>query len=122
MHRLLQTTILLGLSAAVIGTSGLSPAITSAAGSAASSVDSCAVQITGDVNVDGRITAADIICIVSFVFLGPCQPQPCRAAADVQCTGTVTTSDIIWLVNYVFKGGAAPCDVCTIVPDKWSCP
>lgn len=84
--------------------------------------DSCLVVMTGDVNVDQKITASDLICTVHYVFLGPCEPQPCRAAADVTCNGIVTSADIISLVNYIFKSGASPCDVCTIIPEMWTCP
>ena len=63
----------------------------------------------------GTVTAADVLCMVSFVFLGPCPPQPCKAAGDVNCTGTVTTADIIYTVNYIFKSGIPPCDVCSII-------
>jgi cysteine-rich repeat protein len=81
----------------------------------------CAVLTTGDVNVSGTITSADIIGLVNFVFKGGATPQPCEGAGDVNCSGTVTSADIIGLVNFVFKGGAPPCDVCALVPGTWSC-
>ena len=84
--------------------------------------DSCLVQLTGDVNIDGMITAADIIYLIRDVFLSGPPSQPCRAAADVNCTGRITSGDIIYLVNYVFKGGPAPCDVCTLIPEIHPCP
>jgi hypothetical protein len=85
--------------------------------------DSCVVEITGDINVDGGVTSADIICLVNFIFLrGDCVPEPCRGAADVNCNAMLTSSDVIYLVNYVFKGGVAPCDACTMIPDPWPCP
>ena len=73
----------------------------------------CPIVLTGDVNLSGTITSADIIAIVGFVFKGGAQPQPCLAAGDVNCSGTVTSADIITLVGYVFRGGAYPCDGCT---------
>ncbi len=73
----------------------------------------CPIAITGDINVSGAITSADIILEVNFCFKGGAPPQPCVAAGDVNCTGTVTSADIIFLVNFVFKGGPAPCDGCT---------
>jgi hypothetical protein len=83
----------------------------------------CAITTTGDVNLTGTLTSADIIFLVNFVFKGGATPSPCEAAGDVNCNGTVTSSDIIYLVNHVFKGGAAPCDVCTLIPATWpSCP
>ena len=73
----------------------------------------CPITLTGDVNLSGTITSADIIATVNFVFKGGAHPQPCDAAADVNCNGAVTSADIIGLVNYVFKGGDPPCDACT---------
>ena len=80
------------------------------------------MPITGDVNVSGAVTSADIIVMVNHVFKGGPAPLPCAAAGDANCTGNLTSSDIITLVNFVFKGGPAPCDVCTIIPAQWSCP
>jgi len=82
----------------------------------------CPVAMTGDVNLVGNITSADIIYLVNFVFKGSASPMPCEAAGDVNCTGSVTSADIIVLVNFVFKGGTPPCDVCTLIPGIWSCP
>jgi hypothetical protein len=73
----------------------------------------CPITMTGDVNVSGTITSADIIGLVNYVFKGGAPPLPCVAAGDVNCNGAVTSADIINLVNYVFKGGAAPCNGCT---------
>ena len=72
----------------------------------------CPIALTGDLNLTGTITSADIIVAVNYVFKGGPDPQPCPASADVNCGGTVTSADIIILVNYVFKGGPAPCDAC----------
>ena len=85
-------------------------------------IDLCPIVWTGDVNVDELITSADIIYMVNFVFKGDAAPQPCDASGDVDCSGAVTSADIIMMVNHVFKGAAAPCDVCTLVPNTWSCP
>ncbi len=82
----------------------------------------CPIVLTGDVNVSGQITSADIIGLVNYTFKSGAVPQPCEAAGDVNCTGAVTSADIIGLVNYTFKSGLAPCDVCTLFPAVWSCP
>lgn len=76
--------------------------------------DTCIVDVTGDVNVDGVITSSDIIGIVRYVFLQGPPPQPCVASGDTNCSGIVSSSDVIVLVNYVFKGAAPLCDVCSI--------
>jgi len=82
----------------------------------------CPISATGDVNLSGSITSADIIYLVGYVFKGGPPAQPCAAAGDVNCSGSVTSADIIYLVGYVFKGGNPPCDVCTLVPGTWTCP
>ncbi len=75
--------------------------------------DSCLVELTGDVNVSGAITSADIIYTIKFVFMRGNQPEPCSGVGDVNCSGSVTTADVIYLVNHVFKSGPQPCDFCT---------
>lgn len=82
----------------------------------------CPITKSGDINMNGTVTSADIIALVNYVFKGGAAPLPCPAAGDVNCSGTVTSADIIALVNYVFKAGAPPCDICTIIPSLWSCP
>lgn len=82
----------------------------------------CPIALSGDINLSGAITSADIIALVNYVFKGGAAPLPCPAAGDVNCSGGVTSADIIALVNYVFKGGAAPCNICSIIPSLWSCP
>jgi len=83
----------------------------------------CPVAKTGDVNIDGAYTSADIISLVNFVFKSGAAPLPCQASGDVNCSSSVTSADIIHLVNHVFKGGPAPCDVCPdIQSGSWSCP
>lgn len=82
----------------------------------------CPVIMTGDANLNGSISASDIIYLVNSVFRAGPDPLPCKAAGDVNCSGNIASSDIIFLVNVVFRLGAAPCDVCTIVPSQWLCP
>lgn len=85
-------------------------------------VSYCAVQITGDTNANGSITASDIIELVNFLFKGGPTPRPCEAGGDVDCSSTVDSSDIISLVGYVFKGSAPLCNVCSLVRSgAWPC-
>ena len=91
-------------------------------GAATSVIVECPILTTGDVNVSGSLTSADIIYLVNFVFKAGPLPLPCEASGDVNCGGSVTSSDIIYMVNHVFKGGPAPCDACSIVPGLWACP
>ena len=80
------------------------------------------IEATGDVNLDGVVTSADIIYLVTFIFKGGFAPSPCEGAGDVNCTGGVTSADIIYLVGYVFKGEAPPCEICEAEGLGWSCP
>jgi len=75
----------------------------------------CPIGVTGDVNVDGVVTSADIIALIDFVFKSGSPPLPVVEAGDVDCDGAVDSGDIIYLVNYVFKGGTPPCDACTLL-------
>ena len=82
----------------------------------------CPIVRTGDCNGDDVITSADLIGMVNFVFKGGAPPLPCVATADVNCNGSVTSADIVYLVGFVFKSSTAPCDVCTLMPETWTCP
>jgi hypothetical protein len=81
----------------------------------------CRVPLTGDVNLDGSITSADVIAGVWYLFKGV-WPPACPATGDVNCSGAVTSADIIAMVGFIFKGGPPFCDVCTLIPDTWTCP
>jgi hypothetical protein len=60
----------------------------------------------GDFNLDGRITASDIVGAVGQVFRGlPGSLWP--EAADFNCDDRITAADLIGMVNYVFKAGPA---------------
>jgi hypothetical protein len=78
-------------------------------------IDFCPVLQTGDVNVDGILTSADIINMVNFAFKSGPPPLPIEAAGDTNCSGSVGSADIIIMVNHVFKSAAPPCDVCSIL-------
>lgn len=75
---------------------------------------SCPIALTGDVNEDGILSAADIIYLVNYVFKAGSVPQPIELSGDVDCSGSVTSADIIFMVGHVFKSGPAPCDACMI--------
>jgi len=56
------------------------------------------------------------------LFKGGAPPDPCPAAADLDRSGVITAGDLVYLINHVFISGPIPSDVCTIIPDVWSCP
>lgn len=85
------------------------------------SLDSCAIELTGDSNQSGEISSADIILTIRALFKAGPWPEPCLAAADVNCDSLVTAADVVYLVSFVFKGGPAPCDVCQFGRPGESC-
>lgn len=75
----------------------------------------CPIQLTGDLNVSGSITSADIIVLVNYVFKSGPPPQPVPESGDIDCSSMINAADIIKLVNFTFKSGAAPCDACVLL-------
>jgi len=82
----------------------------------------CPISMPGDCNEDEVINSGDVIAMVNYVFKAGLAPLPCEATGDANCSGQVTSADIIWMVGYVFKSQEPPCDICTMIPDPWSCP
>lgn len=80
------------------------------------------ILLTGDLNLSGTYTSADVILLVNYVFKSGAAPLPCPASGDCNCSGSVSSADIIILVNHVFKSGPAPCNVCTAPGLGWTCP
>jgi hypothetical protein len=52
-------------------------------------IQTCAVALTGDVNLSGTVTPSDIIYLVNYVLKAGATPLPCRAAGDVNCDGAI---------------------------------
>ena len=72
----------------------------------------CGYVLGGDANVDGKVTAADVIFEIQWFYKSGPPPEPCVAFGDIDCSGAFTAGDVIALVNYIFKAGPAPCDPC----------
>jgi len=63
----------------------------------------------GDLNGDDRVSLADVIFLVNFVFR-PGSPEPVPlGAGDTDCDSNISLADIVRLVNYIFKGGPPAC-------------
>jgi len=63
--------------------------------------------ICGDANGDEKVTLADIVFLVSYLFkFGPA-PSP-LARGDANGDGKVTIADIVYLVSFLFKFGPSP--------------
>jgi Tol biopolymer transport system component len=55
--------------------------------------------VTGDVNGDGQVTAADIFYLINFLFANG--PQPINSG-DVNGDGQTTAGDVFYLINRLF--------------------
>ncbi|MCJ7458277.1 MAG: SBBP repeat-containing protein [candidate division Zixibacteria bacterium] len=64
--------------------------------------------LRGDANNDKKVTIADIVYLVSYLFKHGPAPSPIQSG-DANCDGKVTVADIVYLVAYLFKHGPAPC-------------
>ncbi|MCJ7458654.1 MAG: right-handed parallel beta-helix repeat-containing protein [candidate division Zixibacteria bacterium] len=63
--------------------------------------------LRGDVNLDGKISIADVVYLINYLFKGGPAPQ-IFMVADVNRDGFLTVADAVYLINYLFKGGPAP--------------
>jgi hypothetical protein len=61
----------------------------------------------GDVNCDGVVNIADVVYLVTYLFLNG--PLPCiMVKADVNHDGVVNIADVVYLVTYLFLNGPPP--------------
>jgi aminopeptidase N len=65
----------------------------------------------GDANGSHDIDIADVVFLVSYIFLGGPAPNP-TIAGDSNCSSSTDISDAVYLISYIFGGGPAPCDGC----------
>ncbi len=82
----------------------------------------CEQLILGDLSHDQKVTVADIIMFVNYVFKGGQRPEPCEAMFDLTLSGKLNVSDLIASIHYVFKNGPAPPDACISIGTLWTCP
>ncbi|HXF49017.1 MAG TPA: SBBP repeat-containing protein [Verrucomicrobiae bacterium] len=67
------------------------------------------IQFTkGDLNLDGVLTAADIVLVLGCTFSAE-YPPATFTACDLNCDGKVTPADVVILLNMVFASTIAPC-------------
>jgi len=64
--------------------------------------------LRGDANHDKKVTIADIVFLVSYLFKHGPAPAPIQSG-DANCDGNGTVADIVYLVAYLFKHGPVPC-------------
>ncbi len=61
----------------------------------------------GDINSNGNIDVADLVALVSFMFIGGAPPTY-PATADCDGTGRLDISDLVCWVDWMFGGGQNP--------------
>ena len=61
----------------------------------------------GDANSDSKITVADVVWLINYLFKGGPPPVP-LIKGDANGNGKVTVADVVFLISYLFRGGAAP--------------
>jgi len=64
----------------------------------------------GDADGDIRITMADIVILIDYLYRSGPEP-PDAFHADVNGSGEVDTGDVLTLINYYFRGGHLNCDL-----------
>jgi hypothetical protein len=63
---------------------------------------------SGDANGDGKVTLADAVYIVHFIFRDGAVPRPFETG-DVNCDGRISIGDAVYLMSSIFRDGPAPC-------------
>jgi hypothetical protein len=69
-----------------------------------------AAFVHGDDNCDGKITVADVVYEINYLFKGGPAPLP-PEVGDVNCDNKHTVADVVYKINYLFKGGPLPCNL-----------
>jgi hypothetical protein len=75
--------------------------------SPATEVTTVCVTFRGDANKDGLINIADVVYLVTYLFLYGPAPDPLWLG-DANCDGVVNIADAVYLVTYLFLGGPPP--------------
>lgn len=63
----------------------------------------------GDLNMDGTISASDVVLEMNKVFLGEDFPAP-PEIGDMDCDGQFTPPDAVLILNLTFLGTRPPCN------------
>jgi hypothetical protein len=61
----------------------------------------------GDANADFQVNLADVVWLVSYLFLNGPAPQV-FLTGDANCDGQINLADAVYLVNYLFINGPEP--------------
>jgi len=64
-------------------------------------------KLPGDLNGDGQVNMADLVCLVALIFQGGPEPE-WELACDLDGDGACGVTDITYMVSYLYLGGPAP--------------
>jgi len=74
-------------------------------------------RLAGDASGDGRVSVADIVYLVNYLFkAGPAPASP--ELADVNASCNINTTDLVYLVGYIYRAGPAPLFGCVVSSSK----
>lgn len=65
------------------------------------------VFLRGDANGDGKLSVADVVFLINYLFKGGTAPNPLWTG-DANCDVNVRIADVVYLINYLFKSGSPP--------------
>jgi hypothetical protein len=68
--------------------------------------------ICGDSNDDGILDVADVVYLISYLFVDGPEPVPVVCSGNANGDGIVDIADVVYLINYLFVEGPPPVDVC----------
>jgi hypothetical protein len=64
--------------------------------------------LKGDLNLDGVLTAADVVLMLNFTFNG--DPFPAApTAGDLNCDGKISPADFVIMLQIFFLSAPPPC-------------
>lgn len=63
--------------------------------------------LNGDANFSGLVTISDAVFLISYIFVGGCEPLVLNSG-DVNGDCMISISDVVYLIQYIFSGGQAP--------------
>lgn len=66
--------------------------------------------VLGDLNLDGRLSPADVVLELNAVFLSQPPPAPFEST-DINCDGQLSATDVVLLLNATFLAEPFPCRI-----------
>ena len=64
--------------------------------------------VRGDTNKDSKVSLADTVKLIKYLFHGGGMDENCLGAADFNDDGTVNIADFVFGIDYLFNKGEPP--------------